>query len=199
MIDMNSSDMTCFYSKLLYVSSHARHYGVTPILIFDQPLWWKALTIQESTPAGSEIRSIILRLGESQTEMSFLGCIGHIMAGTGLQELQECINANNAVDHMLSEKAISRAVHGHLLISGALNTMFMSEVFGIPLPHTEASQKGSGQENTSAEESSHKTDQSTTPESDQTVSEQMNVLPIPEVLIVAGTLYDDLMAGSITI
>ncbi len=38
-----------------------------------------------------------------------------------------------------------------------------------------------------------------TPESDQTVSEQTNVLPIPEVLIVAGTLYDDLMAGSIII
>ncbi len=38
-----------------------------------------------------------------------------------------------------------------------------------------------------------------TPESDQTVSEQTNVLPIPEVLIVAETLYDDLMAGSIII
>ncbi len=56
------------------------------------------------------------------------------MAGTGLQELLECIYANNAVDHMLSRKAISMAVHGHLLISGPLNTMFMSEVFGIPLP-----------------------------------------------------------------
>ncbi len=75
----------------------------------------------------------------------------------------------------------------------------MSELFGIALPHTEASQKGSSQENTAAEESSHKTDQSTTPESDQTVSERANVLPMPEVLIVAGTLYDDLMAGFITI
>ncbi len=121
------------------------------------------------------------------------------MTGTGLQELLECLYANNTVDHMLSGKAISRAVHGHLLVSGALNTMFMSEVFGIPLPHIEASQKGSGQKNTAAEESSHKTDQSTTSESDQTVSEQMNVLPMPEVLIIAGTLYDDLMAGSITI
>ncbi len=100
---------------------------------------------------------------------------------------------------MLSGKAISWAVRGHLLISGTLNAMLMSEVFGIPVPHTEASQKGSGQENTAAKESTHKTDQSTTTESDQTVSEQTNVLPMPEVLIVAGTLYDDLMAGSITI
>ncbi len=131
--------------------------------------------------------------------MSFLGCIGHIMTGTDPQELLECIYTNNIVDHMLSGKAISRAVLGNLFISGALNTMFMSEVFGIPLPHIEASQKGSGQENTTAEESSHTTDQSTTPESDQTVSEQTNVLPMLEVFIVAGTLYDYLMAGSITI
>ncbi len=117
MIDMNSSDMTCLYSTLLYVSSHVRHYGVTPILTFDQPLSWKALTIQESTPAGSEIRSIILRLGGCHTQMSFLGCIGHIMTGTGLQELLVCIYANNRVGHMLSGKAISSAVRGHLLIS----------------------------------------------------------------------------------
>ncbi len=118
---------------------YARRYGVTPVLTFDQPLWWKALAIQESTHAGSEIRSIILRLGESHTEMSFLGCVGQIMTGTGLQELPECIYANNTVDHMLSGKAISRAVYGQLLVSGALNTMFMSEVFGIPLLYIEAS------------------------------------------------------------
>ncbi len=139
MIDINSSDMTCLYSTLLYVRPYARHYGVIPILTFDQPLWWKALTIQDSTPAGSKIRSIILRLGGSHTEMSFLCCIRHIMTGTGLQELLECLYANNTVDHMLSGKTISRAVCGHLRVSGALNTMFMSEVFGIPLPHIEES------------------------------------------------------------
>ncbi len=61
------------------------------------------------------------------------------MTGTGLPELLDCIYANNTVDHVLSGKAISRAVHEHLLISGALNTMFMLEVFSIPLPHIEAS------------------------------------------------------------
>ena len=131
MIDMNPSDMTCVYSTMLYVSSHARRYGVTPILTFDQPLWWNALTIQESTPENSEIRSIVLWLGGFHTEMSFLGSIGHIMAGSGLQELLECIYASNAVGHMMSGKAISRAVRGHLLVSGALNAILMSHVFGI--------------------------------------------------------------------
>lgn len=36
-------------------------------------------------------RSIVLCLGGLHTEMSFLGCIGHLMAGSGLQHLLECI------------------------------------------------------------------------------------------------------------
>ena len=38
MINMNPSDMTCLNSTLLYISSHAKRYGVTPIVTFDQPL-----------------------------------------------------------------------------------------------------------------------------------------------------------------
>ena len=36
MIDMIASDTTCVYSPLLYVTSHAKRYGVTPVLTFDQ-------------------------------------------------------------------------------------------------------------------------------------------------------------------
>ena len=43
MIDMDPSDLSCVYSTLCYVSSHAKKHNVTPILTFDQPLWWKAL------------------------------------------------------------------------------------------------------------------------------------------------------------
>ena len=51
-IDMNPSDSTCIYSTLMFVSEHAQRHGVTPILTFDQPLWWKALMIIESEPGG---------------------------------------------------------------------------------------------------------------------------------------------------
>ncbi len=87
MIDMNSSDSTCIYSTLMFVSEHARRHEVTPIITFDQPLWWKTLMIIKSEPMGSDLRGIILRLGGFHTEMSFLGCIGHLMASSGLQEL----------------------------------------------------------------------------------------------------------------
>ena len=45
--------------------------------------------------------------------MSFLGCIEHIMAGTGLQSVLVQIYASNTVTHMLTGEAYSRAVLGH--------------------------------------------------------------------------------------
>ncbi|XP_014679227.1 PREDICTED: uncharacterized protein LOC106819081 [Priapulus caudatus] len=45
---------------------------------------------------------IVLRLGEFHTEMSYLGRIGHLMAGSGLQEVLELTYASNSVSHMLT-------------------------------------------------------------------------------------------------
>ena len=55
--------------------------------------------------------------------MSFLGCIGHLMASSGLQELLEMIYASNVVVHMLTGKAIARAVRGHFIIDVAFNAL----------------------------------------------------------------------------
>ena len=134
MIDMNSSDSTCIYSTLKFVNEHARKHKVTPIITFDQPLWWKALMIIKSEPMGSDLGGIILRLGGFHTEMSFLGCIGHLMASCGLQEMLELIYAPNAVVHMLSGKAISRALRGHFIVDAALNALMLKSVLNAPLP-----------------------------------------------------------------
>jgi hypothetical protein len=75
----------------MFVNEYAQRHGVTPILTFDQPLWWKALMIIESEPEESDLRGIVLRLGDFHTEMSFLGSIGHLMASSGLQEMLESI------------------------------------------------------------------------------------------------------------
>ena len=34
--------------------------------------------------------------------MSFLGCIGHVMSGSGLQDVLEQLYASNTVAHILS-------------------------------------------------------------------------------------------------
>lgn len=135
MIDMSSSDPTCIFSTLKFASEHARRHNVTPIVTFDQPLWWKALMIITSEPLDSDdLRKIVLRLGGFHTEMSFLGCIGSLMAGSGLKEILESIYAPNAVEHILTGKAIARAVRSHLLVDVAVNTLMVSKALKVPIP-----------------------------------------------------------------
>ncbi len=115
-------------------SEHEQRHGVTPIVTFDQPLWWKALMIIESEPEESDLRGIVLRIGGFHTEMSFLGSIGHLMDSSGLQERLESIYAPNAVVHMLSGKASARAVRGHFIFDAALNALILHSGFNAPLP-----------------------------------------------------------------
>ncbi|KAL8616901.1 hypothetical protein ACOMHN_041820 [Nucella lapillus] len=77
--------------------------------MFDQPLYWKAHEIISNKPEQQELSCILLRLGVFHVEMSFMGCIGHLMDGSGLQEILELAYAPNAVVHMLTGKAVSRA------------------------------------------------------------------------------------------
>jgi hypothetical protein len=58
MIDMNASDLSCVYSTLLFVCKEAGRYQRTPILTFDQPLFWKAMMIVWNEPKDSKLRSI---------------------------------------------------------------------------------------------------------------------------------------------
>lgn len=81
------------------------------------------MLIVENVEQRSPIRKIILRLGGFHTPMNFAGCIGLLMEGSGLQELLSLVYAENAVPHVLSGKAISRAVRGHLLIDSAINAL----------------------------------------------------------------------------
>ncbi len=83
MIDMDPSNMSCIYSTLKFICSQASKLQVTPVLTFDQPLWFKALIIVENEPENSDIKQVGLRLGGLHIEMSFLGSIGHVMAGSG--------------------------------------------------------------------------------------------------------------------
>ena len=133
MIDMNPTDVSCIYSTLMFISEQAHRYNVQPIITFDQPLWWKAFLITATEPANSDLRNIVLCLGGFHTEISLLGCIGHFMAGSGLQELFELMYAPNAVVHMLAGKAVVRAVQAHLIIESALNALLLSDAMNINL------------------------------------------------------------------
>ena len=59
--------------------------------------------------------------------MTFLGTIGALIEATGLKEVLELLYAKNAVTHMLTGKAVSRAICGHLLMVSALNVLIMKQ------------------------------------------------------------------------
>lgn len=123
-IDLNPSDETCIYSTLCFVISESKKLNVqTPCITFDQPLWIKALGI-----IYSENLSIICRLGGFHTLMSFLGSIGEIMKGSGIEDLLAEVYAENSIPHILSGKAIARAIRGHILVESSLNSLLLKMV-----------------------------------------------------------------------
>ena len=111
MIDLDSCVPSCIYSTLKFVVSQAWLYDVTPVRTFDQSLYWKALTIIRSQPNDTELNQIVLRLWGFHMQMSFLLSMGHLIAYSGLQELLDVVYAGNTATHMMTGKAVSRAVH----------------------------------------------------------------------------------------
>jgi len=134
MIDMDPTDITCIYSTLSFICDQASRYEVSPIVTFDQPLYWKALTITQQEAEDSKLKSVVLILGGLHTQMSFLGCIGYIMAGSGIEDILELVYAKNTTIHMLSGKAKARAIRGHFLVDEALNSLIACKALGLPAP-----------------------------------------------------------------
>src|SRR6218665_728528 len=58
--------------------------------------------------------------------MSYLGAVGFIMGGSGLETLWETVYASGSVIHMMTGHEYSRAVRAHLLTSISLLAMLLS-------------------------------------------------------------------------
>ena len=91
------------------------------------------MTIVSNELPSSELKNVVLRLGGFHTIMSFLGCIGRLMEGSGLQEVLETVYAGNAVGHMLSGKAVTRAIRGHFLVHEVLSSMIVTNALDLTL------------------------------------------------------------------
>jgi len=113
---------------------HAERHNTCPVITFDQQLWWVAFMIIAAQPSNSRLHKIVLVLGGFHTEMSFMGTIGKLMAGSGLKEAISQVYAEGSVELMLSGKAVARAFRAHCLVSGALNTIATAHIANIPVP-----------------------------------------------------------------
>jgi len=115
-IDLKPTDESCIYSTLLFVMEQARKVNQSvPCITFDQPLYIKAVDI-----ATAARLNIVCRLGGFHTLMNFLGAVGYIMQGSGLEEMMGLLYGSSTVDHVMTGKAFARAVRGHFIIHDAL-------------------------------------------------------------------------------
>ena len=129
MIDQKSTDPICILSTMNFVCTLAQKYAMTPILTFDQPLYWKALELQSSLADTHTIQNCFLKLGGFHLCMSFLGAIEHLMQGSGISQIFEQIYAKLSVPPILSGKEMSQGRRAHILMYETLIGLMVSKLF----------------------------------------------------------------------
>lgn len=100
----------------------------TCFVTFDQPFYIKAREIVAASSNDSRFSNIVIRLGGFHLLLSFLGCIGYIIAGSGLKELLSSIYAINSAEKMMQGHAYARAVRAHLLVQTALAKIILGNL-----------------------------------------------------------------------
>jgi len=128
MINVYSGDKSCIVSTLDFVCNLAMKHNLPAIVTFDQPLYWKAAEIITNAPQSSHLKGIVLMLGCFHTLMNLLGAIGTVMEATGLKNILETVYGENAVVHMMTGKAVQRALLGHLLVDKCLSSQLITEM-----------------------------------------------------------------------
>lgn len=122
LIDLKSTDESCVYSLLLFICEQAKQLGVNPCVTLDQLLWLKAVQI-----AHEQNLDIVCRLVGFHTQCSFMGAIGNVMAGSGIEQILTLVYGAETVQHVLSGKAYARAVCAHCLLERALMNQLLTE------------------------------------------------------------------------
>ena len=132
-IDLKATDPVCILSTMHFVAEQSARHNMTPVLTFDQPFYWKSMSIKEQQDDSSGLRNIVLRIGGFRQMMSFFGSIRYIMQGSGLQALFELIYAEGSVNAMLNGKELSRATRAHTLIYAVLQGYLTAKLFDCNL------------------------------------------------------------------
>ena len=99
------------------------------------------------------------------------------------------VYAGNTVSHMMTGKAVLRAVRGHLLVDAAINTILVADSYNVPVPTKDTLDEPLDQDE--MEVVDLETDDVGTP--DVTPDIVMNDLTA------AGTLYDGAMSYALSV
>ncbi|KAJ8890297.1 hypothetical protein PR048_009805 [Dryococelus australis] len=71
---------------------------------------------------------LVIMLGSFHTLMYFLGVIGDLMTGSGLEDVLQTVYGSNTDNHILTGKAVSRDFRGHMLVDSALSSIILSDI-----------------------------------------------------------------------
>lgn len=120
-INQPPSHPTTIYTALHYAQSQSESMAQNIVFVtYDQPLYFKARAIVAESQKHGYLKHVVVRLGGFHCLMSYLGAVGYIMSGAGLDSLWSTVYAPNSVKHMLTGHAYSRAMRAHVLTFTAL-------------------------------------------------------------------------------
>ena len=115
-VNLDPGNLSTIYTSLLFAVEHCKKNNHPFCMVtFDQPLYAKAMDIVLATGTNNPISKVIVRLGGFHLLISFMGAVGTIMAGRGIEEIWETVYAPNAVVHMLTGHAYARGLRAHFL------------------------------------------------------------------------------------
>ena len=117
LIDSPPAHPDTVLTTLMFIEEFMKQHDMVHIHISaDMQLYKVILQMKWSDPIRWE--NLIVRPGGMHTLMSFVGCIGALMNGSGLEELLNV--AFKGVSHMLNGKAWPKAVRGFRMVMSAL-------------------------------------------------------------------------------
>ncbi len=117
LIDSTPSHPDTVLTSMLYIEEFIMSHGQQYVhLVADLQLFKVAIQIKWSDP--TRWKYLLVRPGGMHTLMSFLGCIGTLMKGSGLDELLSA--AYKGVNSMLNGKAWPKALRGFRMVVTAL-------------------------------------------------------------------------------
>lgn len=131
MVNNPATDLNTIYTVLSYSKNKCKDFDQKKIFVtFDQSLYIKAREIvanYEKSPTEN-LNSIIVRLGGFHLLMSFMGCIGHVMSGSGLSTILSKIYAKKTVEKILEGHMYNRSVRAFTLINTALANHLLKDM-----------------------------------------------------------------------
>ncbi|MES9884700.1 MAG: hypothetical protein ABW185_27970 [Sedimenticola sp.] len=124
LIDSTPSHPDTVLTSLLYIEEFMKSHGQLYVhLVADLQLFKVAMQIKWSNP--TRWKYLLVRPGGMHTLMSFIGCIGTLMKGTGLEEI--LCSAYKGVNSMLNGKAWPKALRGfRMVVTGLLKKSILS-------------------------------------------------------------------------